>query len=254
MTLRLSTGLRDKMLGLQASPIVCSNSLNAGTLAYVDGGASSDTITDSNSQFVIRNLAPGMKIYCFGSTTAANDTAFAAGITLTGVSAGTLTFATSTVNTAENFAATTFLVACAGGSVKDIFHDGVLRIYSGSQPATADTAASGTLLLEITQSAGAFTHGAFDNALEFGAAASGAISKSASETWQDTGIAAGTAGWFRLCANPTDSGALSTSLPRIDGSVGTSGADLNMSSTTITVGSTYTIDTFTLTLPAYYGA
>ena len=110
------------------------------------------------------------------------------------------------------------------------------------------------MLLEITVSAGAFAHGAFDNGLEFGDAASGAISKASGDTWQDQGLAAGTAGWFRFCANPTDSGAASTTLPRIDGSVGTSGADLNMSSTSVTVGATYTIDDFTLTLPEYYGA
>ncbi|HBF44016.1 MAG TPA: hypothetical protein DDW42_10405 [Desulfobacteraceae bacterium] len=146
------------------------------------------------------------------------------------------------------------MVACKGGSIKDIFHDGVLRIYSGTQPSDADQAVAGTLLLEITESAGAFAAGEFANGLEFGAAAAGAISKAAAETWQDTGISSGTAGWFRLCANPTDAGASSTTLPRIDGSIGSSGADLNMSSTTIVVGSTYTIDTFTLTMPEYYGA
>ena len=113
---------------------------------------------------------------------------------------------------------------------------------------------AGTLLLEVSVDAGAFVAGAFDNGLEFGDAAAGIIAKAAGETWQDAGLAAGTAGYFRLVANPTDNGALSTALPRIDGSVGTSGADLNMSSTSISVGSTYTIDTFQLTLPEYYGA
>jgi hypothetical protein len=55
-------------------------------------------------------------------------------------------------------------------------------------------------------------------------------------------------------ANPTDAGASSTTLPRIDGSVGVSGADLNISNTVLVVGRTYTIDTFVLTLPEYYGA
>jgi hypothetical protein len=39
-------------------------------------------------------------------------------------------------------------------------------------------------------------------------------------------------------------------LPRIDGSIGVSGAQLNMSSTVITIGATITIDTFTVTLDA----
>jgi len=252
MALKLSTGLRNAMLGTVAQPkAIATNGIMSGTLAYVDGGGSSDTITTTAGSFITEGFAPGDVIYTYGSTTSANDLN---GVTLTAVAAQTLTFATGTVDTAENFANGTVLICCKGGSLKDVLKDGVLRIYSGTQPDSPDDAVSGTLLLEISESAGAFVAGAFDNGLEFGDSASGAISKSASETWQDTGIAAGTAGWFRFVGNASDSGAASTTLPRIDGSVGTSGADLNMSSTTITVGATYTIDTFTLTLPEYYGA
>ena len=252
MSLKFSTDLRNKLLGLQALPVTAINEvITSSNLAYSDNGGSEDTITDDGSNFITQNLAPGMKIYTYGSTTPGNDLA---GVTLTAVVAGTLTFATGSLAGTEPFAATTVIVACKGGSVKDIFHDGVLRIYSGTQPSDADQAVAGTMLLEISESGGAFGAGEFANGLEFGAAASGAISKAVAETWQDVGIAAGTAGWFRFCANPTDAGGASTSLPRIDGSIGTSGADLNMSSTSIVVGSTYTIDTFTLTMPEYYGA
>lgn len=251
MALKLSTGLRDKMLGMIAIPkVVYSEGIGTGDLAYVDGGTGSDTITHSASGFVTAGFAPGDVIYTYGSTTAGNNLS---NVALTGVAAGTLTFATGTVNTAEAFPATCHIVCCKGGSLKDVFKDGVLKIYSGSQPSNADTAASGTLLVTVTVSSGAFVAGAFGNGLEFGTAASGAISKDA-DTWSGAAVATGTAGWFRLCANATDAGADSTSLPRIDGSVGTSGADLNLSSTSITSGRTYTIDTFTLTLPSYYGA
>ncbi|MCG7854108.1 MAG: hypothetical protein MIO92_16455 [Methanosarcinaceae archaeon] len=252
MALKFSTDLRNKLLGLQASPVVIVNeAVSASNLAYADNGTSPDTITDDGGNFITQGFAPGMKIYTVGSTTGGNDIS---AVTLTAVVAGVLSFAAGTLAGTEAFAATTVLVACEGGSLKDIFRDGVLNIYSGTQPSDADQAVAGTLLLQITESAGAFVAGAFDNGLEFGDAASGIISKAAAETWQDTGIASGTAGWFRLCANPTDAGAASTSLPRIDGTIGTSGADLNMSSTNIVVGSTYTIDTFVLTMPVYYGA
>jgi len=255
MALKLSTGLRNKMLGMQGAVAAqIAEDTYTSNLAFVDGGAGSDTITDDGSNFINAGFAPGQKIYVYGATTAANDTAFASGVALTAVAAGTLTFATGVVDTAEAFAATTRIVACEGGSLKDVLMDGVLRIYTGSQPSSPDSAVSGTLLLEISVSAGAFVAGAFDNGLEFGDAASGIISKAASETWQDAGLAAGTAGWFRFVGNATDAGAASTTLPRIDGSVGTSGADLNMSSTSIVAGSTYTIDSFQLTLPEYYGA
>jgi hypothetical protein len=46
-----------------------------------------------------------------------------------------------------------------GKTIKEIFHDGVLNIYSGAQPATADTATSGTLLAQISYASGAFTAG-----------------------------------------------------------------------------------------------
>lgn len=252
MSLKFSTDLRNKLLGLQALPVsVINEVITSSNLAYSDNGGSDDTITDDGSNFITQNLAPGMKIYTYGSTTPGNDLV---GVTLSAVVAGTLTFPTGSLGATEPFAATTVIVACKGGSIKDIFQDGVLRIYSGTQPSDADQAVAGTMLLEISESGGAFGAGEFANGLEFGAAASGAISKAVAETWQDLGIAAGTAGWFRFCANPTDAGGASTSLPRIDGSIGTSGADLNMSSTSIVVGSTYTIDTFTLTMPEYYGA
>ena len=59
----------------------------------------------------------------------------------------------------------------------------------------------------------------------------------------------GTAGWFRFYANDLTTGASSTAA-RFDGSVSTSGAQLNMSSTAITAGATTTIDSFTVTMPA----
>ena len=246
MSLKLSTGLRNKMLGLQATVSFC---LKGATLVLT----ASDTITHSDSGFITGGLAPNDILYLTGATTGANDTAVT-GVAPSAVAAGVITLPDSTVANAETFAAATVLAAARGGSVKDIFMDGVLYIYSGSQPANADAAASGTQLVKITVSAGAFSAGAFTNGLEFGDSTSGYIEKSASETWQGTGLASGTAGWFRLCGNPTDALAASALLPRIDGSIGTSGADLNMGSTTVTASATYTIDTFKLTLPSYYGA
>lgn len=250
MSLKLSTGLRNKILGLQASVAAYLIGANG---ALVDNGGSADSITDAGADFITNGFAPGQKLWLKGATTGANDTAVQ-GVTILAVVAGTITFVTGTVNTAEAFAAGTVLIATEGGSLKDVMRDGVLKIYSGSQPSSPDEAVSGTLLATITVSNGAFVAGAFDNGLEFGDAASGAISKASGEVWSGLGIVAGTAGWFRFCANPTDAGAASTTLPRIDGSIGTSGADLNMSSTSIAVSATYTIDSFTFTLPEYYGA
>ena len=248
MALKLSQGCRDDMLGLKGT---IGGAIVGVGLAFVDGGGSDDTITDSGTGFVTAGFAPGDIIFIQGSTS--NDPA--SGAVITGVAAGTLTFATGTLVGSEAGLAGTVVGFARGGSMKDVFKDGVLRIYSGTQPSSPDAAVAGTLLLEITESGGAFAHGAFANGLEFeNDPTAGEMEKASGETWQGTGLVAGTAGWFRFCANPTDNGAASTTLPRVDGSVGTSGADLNMSSTTITVGATYTIDSFKLTLPEYYGA
>lgn len=128
------------------------------------------------------------------------------------------------------------------------FANGVIEIYSGTQPATADAAVTGSLLGTVTLSSGAFTPGVATNGLTFAAASAGAISKSG--TWSFNGAANGTAGWFRLKANAVDAGAISTSAIRLDGSVAVSGADLNLSNIVIASGAPNTIDSFTFTIPA----
>ena len=128
------------------------------------------------------------------------------------------------------------------------FANGVIEIYSGAQPATADSAVTGTLLGTVTLNSGAFTPGVATNGLTFAAASGGAVSKSG--VWSFNGIAAGTAGWFRLKGNATDAGGVSTTLPRLDGSIAVSGADMNLSNISIAIGAPNTIDTFTFTFPA----
>lgn len=128
------------------------------------------------------------------------------------------------------------------------FANGIIEIRTGTQPASADSAASGTLLGVVTIASGPFTPGESTNGLTFAAAANGAVSKSG--TWSFVGIAQGTAGWFRFKGNGVDNGGASTSLPRLDGSIGSSGANLNLSNINIEIGAPTTIDSFTWTQPA----
>ena len=244
MTLKLSTAVRNQMLGLTNPTVVL---MAESTIAIVAGGGSHDTITDSGSGFVSAGFVAGDTITIAGS--AADDGTY----TIESVVAGTITLTTESV-TGEAAGNVIAVAAAQGGSLADILQNGVIEIRSGSQPADADTAASGTLLGTMTVSSGAFSAGSETNGLEFGTATGGYIEKASSETWSMTAIASGTAGHFRFKGNATDAGGASTTLPRIDGSIGTSGADLNMSSTSITSGSTYTIDSFKFTLPEYYGA
>jgi len=128
------------------------------------------------------------------------------------------------------------------------FANGIIEIRTGSQPVYADDAATGTLLGTFTLASGAFTPGSPTNGLTFATAADGAVSKSG--VWSMNGIAAGTAGWFRLKGNALDNDLLSTTLPRLDGSIAVSGADMNLSNISIAIGAPTTCDGFVWTQPA----
>lgn len=130
------------------------------------------------------------------------------------------------------------------------FDKGVIYVYSGPQPLSADSAVQGTLLGIVTTNGGAFNFGTATNGLAFDTPVNGTVSKAAADAWKFTGLAAGTAGWFRLMGNATDNLGASTTLPRLDGSCATSGADLNISNVNVEVGSPNTIDVFQFTFPA----
>jgi hypothetical protein len=117
----------------------------------------------------------------------------------------------------------------------------IIDIYTGAQPAAADNAPAGTLLCSI------FSDGV-SAGLHWDDASAGVLPKKASETWSGTAVQTGTAGWFRI-RTAADAGGSSTTLPRIDGACATSGAQLNMSSTSIVSGAVQTISGFTITFP-----
>jgi hypothetical protein len=108
---------------------------------------------------------------------------------------------------------------------------GTLTIKTGTQPADADDAGSGTDLVVITLSDPAY-----------GAASAGAAALSG--TPSGTAIATGTAGWFRV----EDS----TGANVFDGSVtGTGGGgDLELDNTSIATGQTVTISSLGFSVPA----
>jgi hypothetical protein len=127
-----------------------------------------------------------------------------------------------------------------------------MKIYTGSQPTSADDAESGSELVQITISSGAFVAGSDDNGINFGQVASGILGKGLScddgvteEVWSGVASATGTAGWFRIFDNDLTTGA-STVKPRVDGRIATSGSQLDMASTSITSGGTITIDSVSL--------
>jgi hypothetical protein len=103
----------------------------------------------------------------------------------------------------------------------------VIRIFTGSPPANCAAADSGTILATV------------NCPTDWMAAASGG-SKSKSGTWEDLSADnTGTAGYFRVY----DSGVTTC---HMQGTVGTSGTDMTVNSTSFTSGQPFTINTFTL--------
>jgi hypothetical protein len=126
----------------------------------------------------------------------------------------------------------------------EIMRNCKINVYTGAQPATANDAASGTLLFTITKGGDGVT------GLEWNPASAGAASKPSGDSWAGTAVASGTAGWFRAYEEGDDPSGASTANARFDGSVATSGAQINMTSTTIASGAVQTVSSFTYTQPA----
>jgi hypothetical protein len=104
----------------------------------------------------------------------------------------------------------------------------VIRIFTGSPPASCASADTGTILATV-------------NCPSDWMAAASSGSKSKSGTWEDLSADnTGTAGHFRIY----DSGVTTC---HMQGTVGTSGTDMTVNSTSFTAGQTFTVNTFTLT-------
>lgn len=119
----------------------------------------------------------------------------------------------------------------AADAVTVRLNSGKLRIYSGTRPATPDTALSGnTLLAELTF-----------NATAFGAAADGVATANpiAADAAAD---ATGTATFARC----VESDGVTVVL---DCEVGTSGANINLNTVAIVAGATVSVTAFTYTQP-----
>lgn len=130
----------------------------------------------------------------------------------------------------------------SGGSLKSGFDAGSeIRIYAGTEPATADAAIGGaTLLCTIKNGVSGITFDA--------AAAAGLLPKNPAETWSGVNAATGTPSFYRHVLT-ADDGTLSTSALRYQGSVGVVGADMNLTASTLTSGATQTLDYHAVALP-----
>ena len=285
MSLRISTGLRNRMLGINPEKLTNTDfetdttgwtAAATTTLARQSGGANS-------TSYSMRVTGDGGAGYGYQAITCRNGHVYrlrayfkkgdgTSGTIRAGTTQAGSELCTKTVTDAA-FALHTqyFLVPGTVGSttivyiglhaesgkyhdydlvsvvsmsraVQDVFRGGELKFYTGLQPTSADDAPTGTLLVTIKSSTAAGV--TWDDAV------AGVLSKAAAETWNGVCVATGTAGWCRL-QTPSDGGASSTTDERMDLAVGTSGAQINRSSTSFATGATQTLTALTITLPAY---
>lgn len=134
---------------------------------------------------------------------------------------------------------------CVTGSVRGALDGGNIKFYSGSEPATADAATTGTLLLTVTASGAGLTFNT--------TAAARVLTKPSATTWSGTPAANGDAGYFRFVASG-DTGASSTTEKRMQGAVSTFGADINLASITMATSTARTLASFWVSLLAQTGA
>ncbi len=133
----------------------------------------------------------------------------------------------------------------ATGSLKAALAAGFLELYSGAEPASPDLAApAGAFLLRI------YSDGSSAGLNLAAAAVDGFIEKASGETWTGTVIETGTATWFRF-VGAGDTGAASTTAPRLQGSVARAGGDLNISSVDLVAGAPQAVNFFTIALPSF---
>lgn len=133
---------------------------------------------------------------------------------------------------ANNLKISSTAVNAQADALSDLLDNGYLRIYDGTQPANANTAITTQVLLAELRF----------NATAAPAASSGVLTMN-SITQDSSANNTGTATWFRALKSDG-------STVVFDGSVGTSGCDLNLGSTSITSGASVAVTSMTFAVSA----
>lgn len=133
----------------------------------------------------------------------------------------------------------------SAGSFKVGMAGSIIKVYSGTVPATADAALSGDAVMLL-----AYTLNGTGGVLSLEAnAADGSIQKNAGEVWQGSIVASGTPTFFRMQL-PADDGSASIALNRLQGTVALQDADMIVSSTTWTAGDERKLNYFVASIAA----
>ena len=132
---------------------------------------------------------------------------------------------------------------CVSGSLKEILDGGVLQLYGGTVPVSADSALdSAVLIVEFKTSE--------DEYLTFEATApDGILTKSASEMWQGDVLVANVPATFFRYTKPSDTGGQTVDQVRIQGTCGGPAADMVTGTVGFSLNETKVIDYFAMQFP-----
>ena len=131
-----------------------------------------------------------------------------------------------------------------GDDLAAALNGGVIRMYSGTEPATADAAIGAASLMVTISNNGAGTGINFETT-----PANGILSKATAEVWLGTLVASGNYSFYRFSAL-ADAGAESTTEKRVQGTIGILNQDLLVSSVSKTIGDEQRIDSYAIGMPA----
>jgi hypothetical protein len=251
-----STGLRD-FVGMYGG---YKRALQGGVMKIYSGSAPATADAAASGTLLCTvSLASGThtpEVCSAGSTTLAGSSGSVTALTVNSIEilGATVTFTSDLTTTAALVAAQInsyvpvagpeYIATSSGAKVIITALPGTGTTPNGYVVATTVSTLTKTDVNMGTEVAGV----ASVNGLTYGSIASGVLSKSG--TWSGVVETGGVAGYFRLCGSVVDAGGSSTTLIRIQGTCGVSGADYNMTSTTLTAAATHTVDTGTITLPA----
>ena len=127
-------------------------------------------------------------------------------------------------------------------NLRTLLNGGLINVYDGTVPSTADAALSGNTLLCT------FSLNSTGAGINFDTAAVGdTLSKAPAEVWAGNPAATGTGTFYRHVAIGDD-GTLSTTQARIQGELG-AGNEMLLATNVFTVGVNRVLDAYSITFP-----
>lgn len=239
MAILLSTCLANRMAGQEVTVTDAGSQISF---------TAPSTIATTQSDFLTKGFRPGqtIKITSGGATTQTT-----LHHTIASLVAGTITTSEALIVTEAAAVDTPTISVPNGMDWLHLLRYGVFCVYTSPMPANADLAPTGTLLLKMTVSDAGHTAGTSTGGIEWEFDAAGKIQIKTGDTVQGTGLISNTAYYGRIYDNAyiTTLDSVNLASPRIQGRVGTSGQDFDITDTDVTLGVVNTLESFNITQP-----